>query len=256
MNIHPTAIIHKGAKVADDVEVGPYTIIEKDAVIRGGTKIGAHCLIGSFTTIGKDNTVFTGAIIGSIPQDLKFKDCRSFVEIGDRNIFREYITVNRATEKDAKTVIGNDNLFMAYSHVAHDCTVGNNVIMANAGTLGGHVTIEDRVIIGGLSGVHQFVRIGKFAILGAISKASQDVPPYCMAEGQRAKVIGLNLVGLKRGGFGPAQIGSIKKAVKILFFSELSITNAIKKIKDELPPSEEIKYLINFVENSARGLAR
>lgn len=254
--IHPTAIIHKSAKLADDVEVGPYTFIEENASIGKGTQIGTHCFIGAFTTIGRRNRIFTGAIVGSITQDLKFKGERSFLEIGDNNIIREYVTINRSTNRDKATRIGNENLFMAYSHIAHDCVIGNGIIMANCGTLGGYVTLEDKVIIGGLSGVHQYARIGKYVIIGGCSKVVQDVPPFSVADGHPAKIRGVNAIGLKRAKFTAKKINSIKKANKILFFSGISTSNAVKKIKKEISPSEEIDYLLSFVENSKRGLSK
>lgn len=256
MKIHPTAIVHKNVKLANDVEIGPYSIIEDEVSIGSGTVIGSHCFVGSYTTIGKDNKIFTGAVMGSIAQDLKFKGERSFLEIGNANIIREYVTLNRSTEKDKKTIIGDNNLFMAYSHVAHDCAIASGVIIANGGTLGGHVSIDDKAILGGLVGVHQFVRIGKLAIIGGYSKVVQDIPPYCMADGNPAEVKGINSIGLRRARFSPDKIRSIKKAVKLLFFSNLSTTSALNKIKKELPPSEEINEIIRFTKESKRGLSK
>lgn len=256
MKIHPTAIIHKSAKLADNVEVGPYTVINGNTSIGKGTKIGAACQIGPLTKIGEDNEIFGGAIIGSVSQDLKSKDPQVFLEVGDGNIIREYVTINRSSKRDLKTIVGNNNLLMAYSHIAHDCIIGNNIIMANCGTLAGYVTIEDKVVLGGMAGIHQFVRVGKFAILGGCSKIVQDIAPFCLADGNPARVRSLNLIGLKRANFSSKKISAIKKAVKITFFSKLTASSAVKRIKEELPPSEEIDYFINFIKGSKRGLSR
>ena len=177
MLIHPTAIISPKAKLADQVSVGPYTIISDQVTIGAGTAIGAHCVIEGNTTIGKNCEIFTGSVIGSRPQDLKFKNEKVFLEIGNNNIIREYCTLNPATKEGAKTIVGNDNLLMAYSHVAHDCRVANGCVLANNSTLAGHVSIEDKAVIGGLVAIHQFVRIGMLAIIGGCSKVVQDIPP-------------------------------------------------------------------------------
>jgi len=256
MKVHPTAIVHKGARLADDVEVGPYAIIENDTSVGRGTRIGAHCFIGAFTDIGEDNRIFTGAVLGSISQDLKFKGERSFLKIGDANIIREYATMNRSTNKDGSTTVGSGNFIMAYSHIAHDCAIGNGVIMANCGTLAGYVTIEDKVIMGGLAGVHQFVKIGTLTIIGGCSKVVQDLPPYSVADGHPAVVKGVNTIGLKRAGLKPDRIKIIKSANKILFFSGLTTGHAIKKIKKELPACAEIDRLVKFAGESKRGLSR
>jgi len=254
--IHPTAIVHKGAKLADGVEVGPYAIIEDNVSIGRDTNIGPRCFVGAFTTIGSANRIFTGAIVGSISQDLKFKGERSFLKIGNGNMIREYATLNRSSASGGETVVGDDNFFMAYSHVAHDCVVGSRVILANCGTLAGHVTVEDGVIIGGLGGAHQFVKIGALSIIGGLSKATQDIPPYSIADGSPARVKGINSIGLKRAGFKTKDIRELKKANKLLFFSGLSTSHAIREIKKTVSPSKEIDHLIKFTENSQRGLPR
>ena len=256
MKVHPTAIVHKGAKLAGDVDVGPYAIIENDTSIGRGTRIGPHCFIGAFTDIGRDNRIFTGAVIGSVSQDLKFKGERSFLKIGDGNIIREYVTMNRSTNKDGSTTVGNDNFLMAYTHIAHDCTIGNSVIIANCGTLAGYVTIEDKVIMGGLAGVHQFVKVGTLTLIGGCSKVVQDLPPYSMADGHPASVRGVNVIGLKRAGFKADKVKIIKRANKILFFSGLTTGHAIKKIKTELSPCPEIDRFVKFAGESKRGLSR
>jgi UDP-N-acetylglucosamine acyltransferase len=256
MNIHKTAIIDKTANLADGVSVGPYAVINKNVKIGNGTAVAAHCIIDDFTSIGKNCQIFTGAVIGSITQDKKFTGKRSFVEIGDNNIIREYATVNRGTEEGSKTTIGSNNMLMAYSHVAHDCRIANKVVIANCGTLAGHVILEDSVIIGGLTAVHQFVRIGQLAIIGGCSKVVQDIVPYSMSDGHPATIYGINSVGLERAGFKDDVKDNLKKAFKILFSMKLNIKNALKKIQQELPPSKEITNLINFIRSSERGISR
>lgn len=256
MKIHNTAIVSKEAKLPEDLEVGPFSIIGPDVKIGTGTAIGAHCVISGHTTIGKNCKIFTGAAIGSIPQDLKFKDEVTYLEIGDGNIFREYVTVNLGTLDHKKTVIGSDNLFMAYSHIAHDCIVGNNCIIANCGTLAGHVTIEDRAVIGGLVAIHQFVRVGRLSIIGGCSKVVQDIPPFSTCDGHPTQVYGLNLVGLQRNGVSAADIAKLKQAFKILFFSKLGFSHAIEKITSQLESTQTIKYLIDFIKSSERGVCR
>jgi UDP-N-acetylglucosamine acyltransferase len=255
-NIHPTAIIAKKAKLADSVSVGPYSIIGDNVKIGAATLVGAHCLITGNTTIGKSCEIFTGAVIGSRPQDLKYKGEKSLLEIGDNNIIREYCTFNPGTEDGRKTIIGNGNLFMAYSHVAHDCIVGDNCIIANNGTLAGHVTIEDMAVVGGLVAIHQFVRVGKLSIIGGCSKVVQDVPPFSTCDGHPVKVYGLNLVGLRRHNIPKNSIQQLSAAFSILFDEGLTIKHALEKITKEIKPlTQEVAYLVNFTKASERGLS-
>ena len=256
MRIHPSAIISPGAKLADNVSVGPYSIISDNVNIGAGTKIGAHCVIEGNTTIGKNCEIFTGAVVGSRPQDLKFKDEKVFLEIGNNNIIREYCTLNPGTAEGSKTVVGNDNLLMAYSHVAHDCRVGNGCVLANNSTLAGHVSIEDKAVIGGLVAIHQFVRIGMLAIIGGCSKVVQDIPPFSTCDGHPARVYGLNLIGLRRKGISHEAIKRIDQAFKLIFNSGLSSKHALERVEKEIEKTEEINYLINFVKSSERGLTR
>jgi len=256
MKIHPTAIVSKKAELPFDLEVGPYSIIGDNVKIGEGTKIGAFCVIEGNTTIGKRCKIFTGAVIGSIPQDLKYKGEKSFLEIGDDNIIREYCTFNPGTGEGGKTVVGNGNLFMAYSHVAHDCVIGNKCVIANVGTLAGHVTIEDQAVIGGLVAIHQFVRVGKLSIIGGCSKVVQDIPPFSTCDGHPARVYGINLVGLKRANTDPSIIREISYCFKIIFNSGLSMKNAIKEIESKRDLPSEVVYLIDFIKNSARGVCR
>jgi len=256
MQIHPQAIVSAKAKIGTGVSVGPFTIIGDNVNIGQDTKIGSHCVIEGNTTIGKSCQVFTGAVIGSQPQDLKFKGEKVFLEIGNNNIIREYCTLNPGTGEGAKTVVGDNNLLMAYSHVAHDCKVGSNCVLANNSTLAGHVTIEDKVVIGGISAVHQFVKVGMLSIIGGCSKVVQDIPPFSTCDGHPARVYGLNLIGLRRKGISNVSIKQLDQAFKLIFNSGLSVKNAVKKAEEELAKNEEISYLINFVKSSERGLSR
>jgi len=254
MQVHPSSIVSKKAKLADDIQVGPYSIIADNAVIGKGTQIHAHCVIEGNTTIGSGCEIFTGACLGSRPQDLKYKGEKSFLEIGDNNIIREYSTFNPGTGEGSKTVVGNNNLFMAYAHIAHDCVIGNNCIIANNGTLAGHVTIEDQAVVGGLAAIHQFVRIGRLSIIGGCSKVVQDIPPYSTCDGHPARVYGLNLIGLRRNGISKDSIGQLSRAFKILFNAGLTTRHALEKVEQEVPPGNEVSYLVNFIKNSQRGI--
>ncbi len=256
LNIHKTAVVDRAAKLSPGVSVGPYSIIDGGVTIGDNVRIGAHCVITGQTTIGRNCKIYTGAVIGSAPQDRKFSaDDNVFLNIGENNIIREYVTMNPGTlEGGSKTVVGNDNLIMAYSHVAHDCVIGNNCVMANAATLAGHVTLEDSAVVGGLSAVHQFVRVGRLSIVGGCSKVVQDIPPFSMSDGHPAQVHGLNLVGLRRAHFMKETIKSLKHAFKILFFSGLAKTHALEQIVSEIPSSPEIEHLVFFAKTSERGL--
>ena len=256
MLIHPTAIISPKAKLAASVSVGPYSVISDNVIIGPDTKIGAHCVLEGNTTIGLNCEIFTGAVIGSRPQDLKFKGETVYLEIGNNNIIREYCTLNPGTGEGAKTIVGDNNLLMAYSHVAHDCRVGNGCVLANNSTLAGHVTIEDKAVIGGIVAIHQFVRVGMLSITGGCSKVVQDIPPYSTCDGHPARVYGLNLIGLRRKGVTHDSIKQIDQAFKVIFNSGLSAKHAVEKLEQEAVKSEEIAYLINFVKTSERGLAR
>ena len=252
--IHPTAIIHPKAKLAEDVEVGPYSSIGENVTIGRGTRIGAQVFIDGWTRIGKSNRIFPGAVIGTEPQDLKFNEERSFVEIGDNNTVREYVTINRGTAGGGeRTTIANNCLLMAYTHIAHDCHIGSSVVMSNLTTSGGHVTIGDEVWIGGLVGIHHFVSIGRLAFLGGYSKIVKDIPPFMLADGQPAEVRGLNIVGLRRARFSSEKMSILKKVHQVLYRSHLNTSQAIAKIEEELEPIEEVKHLIEFIKRSSKG---
>jgi len=255
MNIHKTAIVHPSAKIAGDVEIGPYTVIGEGVTLSKGVKIANHCVLLGNTMVGKNTEIFSSAVVGSIPQDRKYKkDEKTYLEIGERNIIREFVTMNPGTGEGGKTKIGDDNLFMAYSHIAHDCIIGNDCTMANVGTLAGHVTLEDHVVIGGLTAIHQFVRLGKHSIVGGCSKVVQDIPPFSTCDGHPARVYGLNLVGLKRASFSSQTLRDLKKAFKILFFSELTKPTAVEEVKKQITLTPDIEHLLHFVQTSQRGL--
>ncbi|HOW42264.1 MAG TPA: acyl-ACP--UDP-N-acetylglucosamine O-acyltransferase [Candidatus Omnitrophota bacterium] len=256
MNIHPTALVSQKAHLAADVQVGPFAIIEDNVTIGSGTKIGAYCLVTGHTTIGKQCEIFTGAIVGARPQDLKFKGEKSFLEIGDHNTIREYCTINPGTGEGGKTVIGSHNLFMANAHIAHDCIVGDHCIIVNCGTLGGHVCVEDYGFVSGLTAVHQFVRVGKHSILGGCSKAIQDIPPFSTCDGHPARVFGLNLIGLKRHGVSVESIKCLKRAFRVLFNSGIPAKKAADQLDPALMTNKDVAYLVEFIKNSERGVAR
>ena len=254
--IHKSVTIDPKAKLGKGVVVGPYSIIDGNVTLGDGCQVGSHCVLTGNTTIGENCQFFTGAVIGSVPQDKKYNNHEKvFLTIGNNNIFREYTTVNPGTGDQGKTVIGDDNLLMAYAHVAHDCFLGNHCVLANAGTLAGHVTLEDMAVIGGLTAVHQFVRLGELSIVGGCSKVVQDIPPFSMCDGHPAKVFNINSVGLKRAKFSSETINSLRQAFKILFHSKLNKTHAIEKIEQELNVCPKLKHLLDFVRTSKRGLS-
>ncbi len=255
--IHQTAIVHPKAKISNNVEIGPYTIIGENVSIDEGTIIGSHVVIKGWTHIGKDNRIFNSASIGQEPQDLKFHGEKSFLEIGDNNTIREFATIHRGTEDGGGlTKIGNDNLIMAYCHVAHDCQLGNHIIMSNAATLAGHVIVEDYAVISGLTGVHQFVRIGKMVMIGAGSKVVKDVPPYILVDGHPAGVKGINIVGLRRNGLSTAKRRKIKEAYKILYRTDLNVSQAIEKMEQELDSDSLVDEFLRFLRSAQRGICR
>lgn len=259
--IHPTALIHPGAELADNVEVGPYAVIGEHVRIGRGTTVGAHVVIDRWTDIGEDNQIFPMASVGAAPQDLKYKGEETWLKIGNKNIIREFATLHRATTADTGvTLVGDGNMFMAYSHVAHDCRIGSSVVMANSATLAGHVYIEDYVIFGGLTAVHQFTRIGAHAMIGGGTLIGTDIPPYTIATGGRrrdAELRGLNLIGLKRRGFSDDTINALKNAYKILVLSDLKLPEAIERIRSEVPPGPEVNHFVDFIEQpSKRGICR
>ena len=254
--IHPTAIIDPQAKIGAGVKIGPYAVIGPHVTIGDGTEIMAHVVIDGWTTIGKNCRFFPSASIGSEPQDLKFKGEKSYVIIGDRSVFREYVTVSRATGEGEETRIGSDCLFHACTHVAHNCIIGNHVIMSNCAGLAGHVVVEDRVVIGGIAGVHQFVKIGRNSMIGGLAKVVQDIPPFVIADGQPARCIGLNSVGLSRAGIPENVRRELKKAFRLLYRSGLNLRDAIARMEEELDSSEETEHFLRFLRDADRGICR
>lgn len=255
--IHPTAIVHPGAQLDVQVQVGPFAVIGEHVKIGKGTTIGPSAVIDGWTEIGENNRIFHLCSVGAVPQDLKYKGEETCLRIGNGNTIREFATIHLGTVTgDGETTIGDDNLFMAYCHVAHDCHIGNHVVMANGSTLAGHITVEDYARLGGLSAVHQFVRIGAHVMIGGGAMVGQDVPPYTIAAGDRATLHGLNLVGLKRSGFSDEVIADLKKAYKILIRSGLLTEEALTRIRAEVSQSPEVTHFVEFVEKSERGICR
>lgn len=254
--IHPTAIVNTGAEIDEDVEIGAYSIVGEHVKIGRATRIMPHVFLDGWTTIGEGCTIFPFASIGSQTQDLKYKGAVTFVEIGDKTTLREYVTVNAGTNEGDVTRVGARCHIMAYSHVAHQCIVGNGVIISNAGTLAGHVIVEDNAVIGGLCGIHQFVRIGRLCIIGGCSKTTQDIPPFMMADGNPAIIHGLNTIGLQRHGLPEAIRHTLKEAYRILYRENLTTRIAIEKMKLELTACPELDHLIAFVSSSERGITR
>lgn len=260
-NIHPTAIIHEGAQVHPSVTVGPYSIIGPNVSIGAGTRIGPHCVIEGCTTIGVDNHIFQFASLGAQPQDKKYAGEQTQLVIGDRNTIREFCTFNTGTSQDSGvTRVGNDNWIMAYVHIAHDCVVGNQTILANNATLAGNVHVGDWVILGGLTGVHQFVKIGAHAMAGFASRVAQDVPPFMLIEGNPLAVRGFNIEGLRRRGFTPERLKAVKQMHRLLYRQGLTLEAAQQEIAalvPEMPEAhQDIALMQSFLDSSTRGIAR
>ncbi len=260
MTIHSTAIVHPSAELAQDVEVQAFSIIEANVKIGAGSVIGPHCIVGAGTLLGANNRLFSGAQIGVLPQDLKHKKgAIGKTRIGDNNTFREFVTISSSTDygdgdEHKVTSVGSGCLLMACSHIGHDCSVGSGVIMANSAALAGHVTVHDRAIIGGLTGIHQFCTVGKMAFLGAMSRVAQDALPYMILAGQPTLCHGPNVVGLERAGFSKETIAHIRKMYKLLYRSNMNTSQAVKAIEDQVPECEERRVILDFVRNSKRGL--
>jgi UDP-N-acetylglucosamine acyltransferase len=254
--VHPTAIIDPHAELGTNVAVGPHSIIEADTKIHDNVSIGANCLVAQYTELKKGVKLFHGAVIGTIPQDLKFKGEKTRLVIGENTVVREYAMFNRGTVDRGETIIGKNCLLMAYTHLAHDCIVGDNVILVNCVQVAGHVTIDDYAIIGGVVPVQQFVKIGAHCMIGGGYRVPQDVCPYALMAGYPMKVAGVNIVGLRRRGFSNESILRIKNAFKFLFFSNLNTAQAIERIESELEQTEEILTILDFVKESKRGMMK
>ena len=259
VEIHPTAIVSPGAVIGNGSTIGPYSVIGEEVEIGSDCSIHNHVVITGKCRIGENNTFHSHSVIGGLSQDLKYSSEPTFLEIGDSNNFREFVTINRGTEPDSKTIVGSYGNFLAYSHIAHDCIVGDHVIFSNNGTLAGHVQMGDYAILGGLTAVHQFCRIGKHAITGGCSKIVQDVPPFMVADGNPAEIRSINSIGLQRRGFSQEQIKSLKDAYKIIFLRNLTISDAVTQLKEtasRYSESSPIQELIDFVVSSERGIIR
>jgi UDP-N-acetylglucosamine acyltransferase len=255
--IHPTAIIDSRAELDSTVEVGAYSVIRENVRIGAGTTIGPHTVIDPYVTIGEKCQIFQFASIGGLPQALKFAGEETHVRIGAGSVIREFVTINRGTGfGGGMTEVGEKNFIMAYSHIAHDCKTGKEVILANAATLAGHITIGDYVSIGGLVAIHQFVKIGDYAYIGGTSAVVKDIPPYVMVAGNRATLHGLNKVGLERRGFSQETVSALKKTYRIVFRIGITLHEAIERVKAEVPQIPEVVCFIDFLQNSSRGITR
>ncbi|RKY87613.1 acyl-[acyl-carrier-protein]--UDP-N-acetylglucosamine O-acyltransferase [candidate division KSB1 bacterium] len=255
-NIDPTAIVKKEAEIGDNVSIGPFSIIEKNVIIGENTKIGSGVVISSGTSIGKGCNIFHGAVLGTIPQDLKFTGEETILRIGDNTTIREYATINRGTKYSGKTVVGKNCLVMAYVHIAHDCVIKDNVILANAVNMAGHVEIDDFAIVGGIVPIHQFVKIGKHSFIGGGYRVPKDVPPYILAAEEPLTYCGLNIVGLKRRGFSREAIEIIKKVYKFIYRSSLNVSQALEIIEKEIEKTKEVNEIVRFIKSSKRGIIK
>jgi UDP-N-acetylglucosamine acyltransferase len=254
--IHPTALVDEDATLGENVIVGPWAFIGPGVEVGDGTEIGPRVLIDRDTILGEDCTIANGAVLGTDPQDLKYQGEPTTLEIGDRTVIREFATLNRGTSARGRTVVGSDCLLMAYTHVAHDCELGSHVILSNAVNMAGHVTIEDWAIVGGLTPIHQFVRIGAHAFVGGGSRIPQDVPPYCRVAGNPPKLYGLNSVGLERRGFSDETRAALKQAYRILFNGKQNLSQAVVTAEEEVSAIPEVRQLLEFIRASERGVTQ
>ncbi|MGH7493299.1 MAG: acyl-ACP--UDP-N-acetylglucosamine O-acyltransferase [bacterium] len=252
--IHPTAIVDPQAEIGEEVEIGPYCIIEGNVRIAHGCRLKPHVHLASGTRLGEHCQVFTGAVLGTVPQDLKFENEETTLEIGDHTVIREFATLNRGTHERGRTTIGSHCLLMAYTHVAHDCDVGNHCILANNATLAGHVVIEDHAGFGGMVPVHQFVRIGKHSFIGGFYRVAKDVPPYILAMGEPLTYAGLNSVGLRRRGFSEETLSVLKHTYRIIFKGRLNVSQAVQRIRENGTLIPEVQEVLAFIEKSERGI--
>lgn len=255
--IHASAVVDASAKIAEDVEIGPFCVVGANVEIGAGTRLIAQCYVEGYTTLGKNNTVYPTACIGAQPQDYGFDaGTVSYLKIGDNNTFREGFTAHVGTKEDTETVIGNDCYFMANSHVAHNCVIGNKVIMVNSAVVAGYVTVGDNVLLSGLTAVHQFGKVGRFAVLSGGTAISQDLPPFMICSERNGAIRNINIIGLRRNGFSKEVIRAIKNMYKIFYRSELNSSDAIAKIREEVESFPEVEEFIDFVETSKRGVIK
>jgi UDP-N-acetylglucosamine acyltransferase len=250
VNIHPTSVVHKDADLAEGVSVGPFCVIHNDVRIGENTRLESHVTIEPGSRIGKNCHIWPGAVIGGPPQDHKYRGEKSLLIVGDNNVIREYVTLHRAAGENVATTIGDDNMLMAYAHVGHNCSIGSHNTFSSYVGLSGHVTVEDHVVMGGMTGAHQFTRIGKIAMIGGCGKVNRDIPPYMLADGNPVRVLDVNKIGLRRQGMSPNTRTTIRQAYKLLFRSNLNLSQALERIEDELEPSDELDYLMEFLRGT------
>ena len=254
--VHPLAVVAEGARIGEGTVIGPFSVIGPDVVLGKNNIIGSHVVIEGFTTLGDGNQVFQFASVGAVPQDKKFYGEQSTLEIGDRNVIREYVTLQPGTSGGGmKTVIGSGNLFMASTHVGHDCLIGNDNVFANSAALAGHVRICNRVTVGGLAGIHQFASIGDLVLIGAGAMVSQDIPPYCIAQGDRAALVGINVIGMQRAGFSAEEVGACRKLYRELFMARRPLAENLKSARDSFAEFPAARNIMDFVASSSRGVA-
>ena len=252
MKIHPTAIVHPGAEIDEGVEIGPFSIIGPNVRIGRNTVVMSSVVVEGWTTVGADNVIFPNAVLGTAPQDLSYRGQRAYVRIGDRNEVREGVTVHRAADEDGVTSVGDDNLLMACAHVAHNCHIGNQVVMANYAGLAGHAVVEDQAILGGLSGVHQFVRIGRLCMVGGLAKITKDLPPFAIVDGNPARIYGLNSRGLRRRGVAESARLALKRSFRLLTMAGLNLEQALAAIRSSQLDCPEVAHLVDFLEAPTR----
>ena len=254
--IHPTAVVSSEANLAEEVEVGPYVVIGAEVSLGRGTRVGPHAVIDGWTTVGEGCRIGAGAVIGTPPQDADYRGERSYVQIGNESVIREHVTIHRATGEEEVTRIGNETYLMAYSHVGHNCKVGDGVVLTNYVGLSGHVEVEEKAVLSAYVGLHQFVKIGTLSLVGGFSGIRKDVPPYTIVEGHTPRVRGLNTVGLRRNGVSTQTRGALKTALHFLLESNLTVKEAVERIRQEVPRGPEVDHLVEFVERSKRGIHR
>ena len=253
--MHETAVIHKNARIEENVRIGPFAVIGEHVIIGNNAEIDSHVCL-DWVEIGTGCKISQGVVLGGTPQVLKHNDCPSYVKIGNNNIIREFVTIHRSMKENGATVVGDNNYIMAYAHIAHDCQIGNDTIITSYAGLSGHVVVEDKAVIGGAAGIHQFVKIGSMSMIGGMSRVVKDVPPYFLVEGNPSELIGLNTIGLRRGGVTPKTRDSLKKSFKLLYQSGFNISQAVETIKKEIEGGAEINHLIEFIEKSQRGVIK
>ena len=254
MSIHPTATIHPKAELGQDVDIGPYVVIGEHVCLGDGTRIGPHAVIDGWTAVGQHCDIGVGAVLGGAPQDLTYRGQRSFLRIGEHSCIREYVTIHRSAEEDGATSVGSHAFLMAYTHVAHDCRLGDHVIMVNYAGLSGYVEVEDRAFISGHNAVHQFVRIGYLAMVSGASRVVKDIPPFMIAEGNPTRIRGLNVVGMRRLGLAPQVRAEIRRAYRLLYRSSLNISQALERMRQEDFTGNEVQRLITFIAGAKRGI--